>query len=164
MTIIQNLSGSSDSIIQPCGCGQCPTSITQATSTVVTWDQIPLHTWTTITYVDEIDGEEGKAYKMEYGGTWKVTEVDDLDDLDLVYEDDDDDEMDVPGILMTLVPGLASVVECPVCPSGEGQMMKPTCDPSLVYIVIHLNDNHEWTRDKIADWLDTLDLDLSFKT
>jgi hypothetical protein len=28
--------------------------------------------------------------------------------------------------------------------------------------VIHLNDKHEWSREAIADWLETLDVDLSF--
>lgn len=33
----------------------------------------------------------------------------------------------------------------------------------LIHIIIHLNDNHKWTRDRIADWLETLDIDLEFK-
>lgn len=33
---------------------------------------------------------------------------------------------------------------------------------ALINVIIHLNDNHEWTRTQIADWLDTLDLDLRF--
>ena len=28
-------------------------------------------------------------------------------------------------------------------------------------IVMHLNDGHKWTREKIADWLDSLDVDLT---
>ena len=31
-------------------------------------------------------------------------------------------------------------------------------------MVMHLNDNHRASREEIADWLDTLDLDLSFPT
>lgn len=30
-------------------------------------------------------------------------------------------------------------------------------------LVVHLNDFHNWTRERIADWLDTLDLDLTLK-
>lgn len=33
---------------------------------------------------------------------------------------------------------------------------------SLESIIIHLNDTHQWAREQIADWLDTLDLDLTF--
>lgn len=34
---------------------------------------------------------------------------------------------------------------------------------SLYHVVIHLNDEHHWHREQIADWLDGLDIDLSFK-
>ena len=34
----------------------------------------------------------------------------------------------------------------------------------LVDLVIHLNDSHHWSREQIADWLDTLDADLRFGT
>lgn len=30
-------------------------------------------------------------------------------------------------------------------------------------IIQHLNDDHHWTRNRIADWLETLDIDLEFK-
>lgn len=33
----------------------------------------------------------------------------------------------------------------------------------LRHVVIELNDRHKWTRERIADWLDTLDIDISFK-
>lgn len=36
--------------------------------------------------------------------------------------------------------------------------------PFLQYTIIHLNDHHNWTRAAIADWLETLDHDLTFKT
>lgn len=47
------------------------------------------------------------------------------------------------------------------------QEVKVPCDHygvkvDLQNIIIHLNDSHEWTREQIADWLDTLDLDLAF--
>jgi hypothetical protein len=29
--------------------------------------------------------------------------------------------------------------------------------------IIHLNDSHRWSREDIADWLDTLDVDLTIK-
>ena len=30
-------------------------------------------------------------------------------------------------------------------------------------VIVNLNDVHKWSRDKIADWLESLDLDLEFK-
>jgi hypothetical protein len=34
---------------------------------------------------------------------------------------------------------------------------------SIRNIIINLNDVHKWTREQIADWLDSLDVDLTFK-
>lgn len=34
---------------------------------------------------------------------------------------------------------------------------------TLETVIISLNDQHKWTREEIADWLDTLDIDLTFK-
>lgn len=34
---------------------------------------------------------------------------------------------------------------------------------SLWNMIQHLNDDHKWTRERIADWLDSLDLDLEFQ-
>jgi hypothetical protein len=34
----------------------------------------------------------------------------------------------------------------------------------LRHVIIELNDRHKWTREAIADWLDSLDIDLRFKT
>lgn len=36
-------------------------------------------------------------------------------------------------------------------------------DIDLYRLIQHLNDDHAWTRETIADWLDTLDVDLTFK-
>lgn len=33
----------------------------------------------------------------------------------------------------------------------------------LVSIIPHLNDAHQWTREQIADWLETLDVDLTIQ-
>jgi hypothetical protein len=47
-------------------------------------------------------------------------------------------------------------VVCPV--SGcYGDSWKP----HLKAAIVHLNDRHHWTREDIADWLDTLPLDLT---
>jgi len=34
---------------------------------------------------------------------------------------------------------------------------------TLKYVIISLNDTYKWTRGQIADWLETLDVDISFK-
>lgn len=61
--------------------------------------------------------------------------------------------------LNELLPSLRDygVDECPApqvfvsCPSGRGRR------PDPVWAVIqHLNDAHKWTREQIADWLDSL--------
>jgi len=49
-------------------------------------------------------------------------------------------------------PGIHEVVKNPV--SG--------IEDTLEAIIIDLNDGEKWTRDQIADWLETLDLDLRF--
>ncbi len=51
------------------------------------------------------------------------------------------------------LPGLREVVKHPV----DGRMLE------LETAIINLNDSHQWTREQIADWLETLDVDLRFK-
>lgn len=55
-----------------------------------------------------------------------------------------------------LIPGLhCKGQSCPGCGIWEGDFA------GLSELIIHLNDQHEWTLLEIADWLDTLDLDLT---
>lgn len=58
--------------------------------------------------------------------------------------------------LKSIVPELElSVAVCPACVLAH---------PQRLYVVIaHLNDQHKWTRERIADWLETLPLDLTLK-
>jgi hypothetical protein len=51
------------------------------------------------------------------------------------------------------------------CPSRgpNDEMCSPSEVHNLYRLIQHLNDEHQWTREKIADWLDTLDVDLTFK-
>jgi hypothetical protein len=51
------------------------------------------------------------------------------------------------------LPALAAIVKNPV--SGKTQTLRAA--------IISLNDTFKWTREKIADWLETLDVDISFK-
>ena len=47
-----------------------------------------------------------------------------------------------------------ATVDCPV---------KTTRESSISSMILHLNDFHEWSREQIADWLESLDIDLSFE-
>lgn len=54
--------------------------------------------------------------------------------------------------IMTSVPGVKEVAKCPLCVYTD----------KVWDIVIHCNDEHRMARPEIADWLETLDIDLSF--
>jgi hypothetical protein len=54
-----------------------------------------------------------------------------------------------PGQAITNHPTMATQIKCPKQGCGHNE--------PLNYIIIHLNDRHKWTREQIADWLDTLD-------
>ncbi len=51
------------------------------------------------------------------------------------------------------LPGLTAIVKNPVTQRED----------ELETVIITLNDINKWSRDKIADWLETLDIDLRFK-
>lgn len=67
----------------------------------------------------------------------------------------------VLGALLKAIPGLADARadNCPACASKGGQYGFK----DVSTIIMHLNDSHLWSRQDIADWLDTLDCDLSFQ-
>ncbi|XAO35294.1 hypothetical protein SEA_FRANCOB_105 [Streptomyces phage Francob] len=52
------------------------------------------------------------------------------------------------------LPGVKERVKNPVTGS----------ESTLERVIINLNDQHKWTREQIADWLETLDIDITFKT
>ena len=54
--------------------------------------------------------------------------------------------------LMQRTPALALPWRCPLCPEQP--------EMALAAIVLHLNDYHQRKREWVADWLDTLGLDL----
>lgn len=63
----------------------------------------------------------------------------------------------IDSILADAIPGFHEMKQrCP----AVGCM---STSPYLRDAIIHLNDAHEWPRERIADWLDTLDHDLTFK-
>lgn len=55
--------------------------------------------------------------------------------------------------LKKVLPGLLEEVRCPECSDND----------ILWETVQHMNDEHEWSREKIADWLETLDVDITFQ-
>lgn len=54
-----------------------------------------------------------------------------------------------------------STQTCPGCVALYEGTKVPPKRASLRHVIIHLNDAHRWTREEIADWLDTLDVDLT---
>lgn len=52
------------------------------------------------------------------------------------------------------------------CPAREEEphLCHPDTEPpfDMMDMIMHLNDDHEWSREQIANWLDTLDVDLRF--
>lgn len=63
----------------------------------------------------------------------------------------------ISGTIKRIVPGLVDAQA--ICPRRGCERSKPK---PLDSAIIHLNDHHKWTRESIADWLDTLeDVDLT---
>lgn len=56
--------------------------------------------------------------------------------------------IDVPGHWLIV---LASFQTCPACPTYIGSR-RPTFN-----LIAHLNDDHRWTREAIADWVETIE-------
>jgi hypothetical protein len=55
---------------------------------------------------------------------------------------------------------LTNAADCPIEGCDEGC----SDQPQLTDIIIHLNDGHQWTREAIADWLETEEEKLGFIT
>lgn len=60
--------------------------------------------------------------------------------------------------LKKLFPALSETVKCPKCAT-----LDKSCSRTLDRMIIHLNDEHNWTREQVADWLESLDIDLGMK-
>lgn len=72
------------------------------------------------------------------------------------------DGFDVVNALIILWPALKDHrVLCPARTIVEDN--KCFTEQRLFRIIIHLNDYHGWSREQIADWLETLDVDLKLK-
>lgn len=71
-----------------------------------------------------------------------------------------------PASLSHMLPGITEKVSHPALKVEDHY---PGCTivgnvHTIRQLVMHLNDDHKWTREEIADWLDTLDVDLAFKS
>jgi len=68
----------------------------------------------------------------------------------------------MPGFdeIINSLPGVMERVKSPV----EIPFSSPSQKFTIKDIIIHLNDTSKWTREQIADWLETLDVDLRFKS
>lgn len=66
----------------------------------------------------------------------------------------------VPGALRRVLPGIHSLVRYPCDCCRDTYKDKGFI---LQNVIIHLNDKAKWTREQIADWLESLDVDLEFK-
>lgn len=65
--------------------------------------------------------------------------------------------LSVEDTLARAIPALRDTTARHRCPTDPGCFTG-----SIMPLVIHLNDVHKWPREKVADHLDTLDIDLSF--
>lgn len=71
---------------------------------------------------------------------------------------------DSPSTLAEKLPGVDEIVKHP--PAADTNKLNVFCDSAsrLKNMIMHLNDHHKWTREQIADWVDSLDIDTRFKT
>ena len=67
------------------------------------------------------------------------------------FEEEDKESREMRMLILDVFPNAKKVVKHP----NQGY------DATLVTIIISLNDVEGWTREDIADWLETLDLDLN---
>ncbi len=79
---------------------------------------------------------------------------DPIGDLSYVHIPKKEQSRPVAAKLRDTIPALEEKVKCPYCKD---------CNPlNLYYTIQHINDGHKKSREEIADWLDSLSLDLSF--
>jgi hypothetical protein len=64
--------------------------------------------------------------------------------------------------LLSVFPNLARTVSCPLgAPTFTRRLAGGCLARPLINQIIHLNDSHGWSRERIADWLETLPLVLT---
>lgn len=65
--------------------------------------------------------------------------------------------------LTNLVPALRTLNVPAPCGLTCGWLPGETTRLTLAQTIVHLNDFHRWRREQIADWLETLSLDLTLQ-
>ncbi len=65
---------------------------------------------------------------------------------------------------MVHFPHMETEVEYPPTVRELRKKANLTLKAGLAHVIIELNDDYEWTREEIADWLETLDLDLTVRS
>ena len=60
--------------------------------------------------------------------------------------------------LAKMLPGVKETVRypCDCCMTYKND--------TLYHVIIHLNDTCGWSRERVADWIETLDVDTTFKS
>jgi hypothetical protein len=77
-------------------------------------------------------------------------------------------KVETPGqLLREIMPDLrVTGFACPASVDGlsfvQTQAHRSIGQFYLSSVIIHLNDDHAWTREQVADWIETLDVDLRF--
>ena len=90
--------------------------------------------------------------------------VKDMEDVCASFHGIGEHSIPVIADLSKLFPSLRSMVmHCPY----DGSLACGSCPHiypmALSHIIVHLNDSHKWSRERIADWLETLPVDLTLK-
>jgi len=85
-------------------------------------------------------------------------------DLWVVSDEDEDGEELAESMVAQHFPEMRSFrMRCPECVKTRNYSQWAKLESSLFALTIHLNDDHRWDRNRIADFLEGLDVDLSFK-
>lgn len=136
-----------------------PLAYLPASVHILTGDKLSIKIGNTTHHYDATTSDAGETtlsissvtFESEFTLVPAVTEPSSYVDGHLVITD-----------LKRVLPGLKTKVACPhrgvgctrAC--GDGIKMK------IVDLIPHLNDICDWSRERIADWLETLDVDLNF--
>lgn len=90
---------------------------------------------------------------------WRVKQWCICDHLQMPVASYDAPSSQVIDELITLAPVLDTSMQ--YCPDCSNWSPPNSFRLTLGSVIIHLNDHHHWTRERIADWLDTLNIDLT---
>lgn len=103
---------------------------------------------------------ELKAYQAKLGGPYSAGGYFAAKNDAVNWAIDDDLAHGIVSSLAKAIPGFREMKQsCPML--GTPHCTRPTEKYLLYSTIIHLNDHHKWSREEIADWLETLDHDLT---